>query len=76
MHLRHAKSDKEREIAEIRLRTKRLQLQAIKTILESHLQTAEREYAHGKKLHENGFISASELQATKSQIKLLSRTLR
>jgi len=76
VHLRHAKSDKEREIAEIRLRTKRLQLQAIKTILESHLQTAEREYAHGKKLHENGFISASELQATKSQIKLLSRTLR
>lgn len=76
VHLRHAKSEKEHEIAEIRVRTKKLQYDAIRTMLKSQLQAAERELERTKKLRKAGFVGASELQATESKIKLLSRALR
>lgn len=76
VEVRHATSDKAMEIARIRLRTKKLQYEAISSMLRHELASAETEFARGKKLLAQGFISASELQATESRIALLARALR
>lgn len=76
VEVRHATSDKAMEIARIRLRTKKLQYEAISSMLRHELASAETEFARGKKLLARAFISASELQATESRIALLARALR
>lgn len=76
VHVRHAGSDKEMEIARIRLRTKKRQYEAIESMLKQELRAAESQFAHSKKLHERGFISADELEAAERKVALLGRALR
>lgn len=76
VNVRHATSEKEMEIAKIRLRTKKSQFKAIEAMLKDELRAAEQAHARSKKLHELNLITTSELQATESTIHLLSRALR
>lgn len=76
VNVRHATSEKEVEIAKIRLRTKKSQFKAIEAMLKDELRAAEQAHARSKKLHELNLITTSEVQATESKIHLLSRALR
>ena len=75
MNLRHAQSEKEAEITKIRLQTKKSQFKAIQGMLKQELRAAEQAHAYSKKLYENGFVTAAEVQATESKIVLLARAL-
>ncbi|MGK0201527.1 MAG: beta-lactamase regulating signal transducer with metallopeptidase domain/LysM repeat protein [Planctomycetota bacterium] len=76
VNVRHAQGNREMDIAKIRLRTKMSQWKAIESMVKQELAAAEQAHAHSKKLHERGFITASDLQATESKIVLLSRALK
>ncbi len=75
VNVQHAQSEKESKIAQIRLRTKKSQFKAIQGMLKQELRAAEQAHAYSKKLHENGFVTAAEVQATESKIVLLARAL-
>lgn len=76
VNVRHATSEKEREIAKIRLRTKKSQFKAIESMLKLELQAAEQAHMRSKKLHERGFVTTAEVQATESKIQMLTRALK
>jgi glucokinase len=76
VNVRHATSKKEMEIAKIRLRTKKRQYQAIESMLKQELQAAEQAHVRSKKLHERGFVTTAEVQATESKIHMLTRALK
>ena len=75
VHLRHAQSDKEKEIAEIQLRTKLRQHKALAAMLHNELQAATVELERAETLAEAGFVQKSDLFAIKNRVAMLKRAL-
>jgi beta-lactamase regulating signal transducer with metallopeptidase domain/LysM repeat protein len=76
VQVRHADSPKEKEIAQIKLRTKKSQYEALLATLRSELHTTEMQRHRNQRLHDNGLIPSSELHVSDSRVQLLKRALR
>lgn len=63
-------------IAKVRLDTTKRQLQAIRSVLEGELRSAKLALEYSQKLAKKGFVSASEVQASKNRVDWIRHGLR
>ncbi|MFN3241743.1 MAG: M56 family metallopeptidase [Planctomycetota bacterium] len=71
-----ATTERDRRVAQIRMRTKEEQLDAMRSMLGTELETAEMNLAHAAKLHKNGFVSEQDVRAAERRVLMLKRALR
>jgi LysM repeat protein len=71
-----ATTERDRRVAQIRMRTKEEQLDAMRSMLGTELETAEMNLAHAAKLHKNGFVSEQDVRAAERRVVMLKRALR
>lgn len=71
-----AENERDRRVAKIRMRTTEEQLDAVRTMLKTELETAQMNLAHTAKLHDKGFVGEHEVRAAERHVAMLERALR